>query len=48
MRFIELGLSAEIVSDSSPLGYASAAVILLGLLGVVILAIRRYLKAPKD
>jgi uncharacterized membrane-anchored protein len=40
--------SADIVADTSPLGYISAAVILLGLLGVVIVAVRRWLKAPKD
>lgn len=55
MRFSELSLPSvpallplEVVSDTSTLGYVSAAVILLGLLGVVIIAIRRWLKAPKD
>ncbi|MFO7690205.1 MAG: hypothetical protein R6W83_06575 [Cryobacterium sp.] len=55
MRFFELSLSAapallpaEIVGNNATLGYVSGAVIVLGLLGVVIIAIRRYLKAPKD
>ncbi|MFC5928210.1 hypothetical protein [Cryobacterium melibiosiphilum] len=55
MRFIELSLSAmpgllpaELEGNNAPLGYVSGAIILLGLLGVVIVAIRRWLKAPKD
>jgi len=48
MLFIPLSLPADSVGDTSPLGYVSAGVILLGLLGVVIIAIRRWLKAPKD
>jgi hypothetical protein len=41
-------LPAELDGNMAPLGYVSAAIILLGLLGVVIIAIRRWLKAPKD
>ncbi|WP_166791769.1 hypothetical protein [Cryobacterium frigoriphilum] len=55
MHVIELSLiaapgllPAEIEGNVAPLGYVSGAVILLGLLGVVIIAIRRWLKAPKD
>ncbi len=41
-------LPLEVDGTTATLGYIGSAIVLLGLAWVVILAIRRYLKAPKD
>lgn len=41
-------LALESPSVNAVFGYIGSAIVLLGLAWVVILAIRRYLRAPKD
>jgi hypothetical protein len=45
---VPAALSAEVNGVSATFGYIGSAIVLLGLAWVVILAIRRYLRAPKD
>jgi hypothetical protein len=50
MSFTDLHalLPLETNGLSATFGYIGSAIVLLGLAWVVVLAIRRYLKAPKD
>ena len=49
MSFTDLYvLPFEISGSNAAFGYIGSAIVLLGLAWVVVLAIRRYLKAPKD
>ncbi|MDJ0376125.1 hypothetical protein [Cryobacterium sp. PH31-L1] len=50
MSFTDLHalLPLEINGVNATFGYIGSAIVLLGLAWVVVLAIRRYLKAPKD